>query len=216
MPPYILTVPEHIWPAHPGILSIIAVVYFAAHIVFFFLGTSMETSKNPVKKRLGKIYFLASQLMYPTLIIDMTIRLTGWLVTNVVFMIGVRFNMNKEELIAELQKIKGNPQIAIGINTAWGKECRAVSGITPLNNHDGHKVDSEPCILEINCDRKLFLSEEQKAAQHREYLHKKYGPLVDCSINDRFWAINGYWIDLWNREKIEQLENKIQRLQKDV
>ena len=107
--------------------------------------------------------------------------------------------MNKEELIAELQKIKGNPQIAIGINTAWGKECRAVSGI-----------------LEINCDRKLFLTEEEKAAKHREYLHKKYGPLVHCSINDRFWAINGYWIDLWNREKIEQLENKIQRLQKDV
>ena len=86
--PYILTVPERIWPAHPGILSIIAVVYFTAHIVFFFVGTSMETSKNPVKKRLGKIYFLVSQLMYPTLVIDMTIRLTGWLVTNVVFMIG--------------------------------------------------------------------------------------------------------------------------------
>ena len=86
--PYILTVPERIWPAHPGILSIIAVVYFAAHIVFFFLGTSMETSKNPVKKRLGKVYFLMSQFMYPTLIVDMIIRLTGWLVTNTVFMIG--------------------------------------------------------------------------------------------------------------------------------
>lgn len=86
--PYILTVPERIWPAHPGILSIIAVVYFAAHLVFFFLGTSLETSKNSVKKRLGKVYFLVSQIMYPTFIIDMTIRLAVWLVTNVVFMIG--------------------------------------------------------------------------------------------------------------------------------
>lgn len=124
--------------------------------------------------------------------------------------------MNKEELIAELQKIKGNPQIAIGINTAWGKECRVVSGITPLYNHDGHKVDSEACILEINCDRKLDLTDEQKAAMHREFLHKKYGPLTNCSIDERFWAVNGPWLDKWNLEKIEQLENKIQRLTKQL
>lgn len=86
--PYIFTVPERIWPEHPGILSIIAVVYFAAHIALFFLGTWFETSKNSVNKRLGKVYYLLSQLMYPTLIVDMTIRLTGWLVTNTVFMIG--------------------------------------------------------------------------------------------------------------------------------
>lgn len=124
--------------------------------------------------------------------------------------------MNKEELIAELQKIEGNPQIAIGINAAWGKECRVVSGITPLYNHDGHKVDSEPCILEINCDRKLFLTEEQKAAQHREYLRKKYGPLTNCSIDERFWAVNGPWFDKWNREKIEMLEGQIEKLKPQI
>lgn len=62
--------------------------------------------------------------------------------------------MTKNELIAELQKIDGNPQISIGINTSWGKLSYSVTDITPLFQHDNHKVDSSPCILEINCEDK--------------------------------------------------------------
>ena len=124
--------------------------------------------------------------------------------------------MNKEELIAELQKIKGNPVISIGINESWGKISYPVISVTPLYAHDGHKVDSEPCIFEITAEDKTQMSPEQLAEFKRNRLTDKYGLLAACSIDERFWAVNGPWLDKWNREKIEQLENKIQRLQKDV
>ena len=62
--------------------------------------------------------------------------------------------MTKNELIEELQKIEGNPLISIGINKSWGKMSLLVSGITPLYNHDGHKVESCPSIFELNCKNK--------------------------------------------------------------
>lgn len=121
--------------------------------------------------------------------------------------------MTKNELIAELQKIDGNPQISIGINTSWGKLSYSVTGITPLFQHDNHKVDSSPCILEINCEDKTKLGQDQLDMLNREYLIKKYGPLSICNINERFWAVNGYWLNKWNQEKIELLEQKINNLQ---
>lgn len=60
--------------------------------------------------------------------------------------------MRKEDLIAELQKINGNPVISIGINKPWGKISYPVINVTPLYAHDGHKVDSEPIIFEITAD----------------------------------------------------------------
>lgn len=62
--------------------------------------------------------------------------------------------MTKNELIEELQKIEGNPIISIGINKSWGKLSLSVSSITPLYNHDGHKVESSPSIFELNCENK--------------------------------------------------------------
>ena len=40
--------------------------------------------------------------------------------------------MTKNELIEELQKIKGNPQITIAIDRAWGKESYSAVRVTPL------------------------------------------------------------------------------------
>lgn len=120
--------------------------------------------------------------------------------------------MTKEELIAELQKIEGNPVIGIGLNKAWGKYSLGISGITPLYNHDGHKVEGVS-ILEINAEDGHPFTEEQKMVRKQISLSKKYGPLVNCSIDERFWAVNGPWLDKWNKEKIEMLENKIKQLE---
>ena len=120
--------------------------------------------------------------------------------------------MTKEELIAELQKIEGNPTIGIGLNKAWGKYCLGISGITPLYNHDGHKVE-DVSILEINADDAHPMTQEQLMVRKQISLSKKYGPLVNCSIDERFWAVNGPWLDKWNKEKIEMLENKIKQLE---
>jgi len=57
--------------------------------------------------------------------------------------------MTKNELIEELQKVEGNPQISIAIDRSWGKECYSAIRVIPLYKHDGHKVDVEPCIIEI-------------------------------------------------------------------
>ena len=38
---------------------------------------------------------------------------------------------------------------------------------------------------------------------------------INYTFDDRFWAVNGPWFDKWNREKIEQLEAKIARLEKE-
>lgn len=120
--------------------------------------------------------------------------------------------MTKNELIEELQKIEGNPIISIGINKSWGKLSLPVSGITPLYNHDGHKVESSPSIFELNCDDNNPMTEEQLAEFNRERLIRKYGPLSICSIEDRYWAVNGPWFDKWNKEKIERLEAEIVKL----
>ena len=122
--------------------------------------------------------------------------------------------MTKNELIEELQKIEGNPIISIGINKSWGKMSLPVSGITPLYNHDGHKVESSPSIFELNCDDNNPMTEEQLAEFNRERLIRKYGPLSICSIEDRYWAVNGPWFDKWNKEKIERLETEIIKLKK--
>ena len=120
--------------------------------------------------------------------------------------------MTKNELIEELQKIEGNPIVSIGINKSWGKMSLPVSGITPLYNHDGHKVESSPSIFELNCDDNNPMTEEQLAEFNRERLIRKYGPLSICSIEDRYWAVNGPWFDKWNKEKTERLETEIVKL----
>ena len=120
--------------------------------------------------------------------------------------------MTKDELIEALQKIEGNPQISVGIDKAWGKESHVVTHITALYRHDGHKVEQDTCILEVNCKDDRKLTEEQLEEMHRDYLIRRYGPLGICGIDERFWAVNGYWLDKWNREKIELLENKIKSL----
>ena len=120
--------------------------------------------------------------------------------------------MTKNELIEELQKIEGNPIISIGINKSWGKLSLPVSGITPLYNHDSHKVESSPSIFELNCDDNNPMTEEQLAEFNRERLIRKYGPLSICNIEDRYWAVNGPWFDKWNKEKIKRLEEEIVKL----
>lgn len=120
--------------------------------------------------------------------------------------------MTKNELIEELQKIEGNPIISIGINKSWGKLSLPISGITPLYNHDGHKVESSPSIFELNCDDNNPMAEEQLTEFNHERLIRKYGPLSICSIEDRYWAVNGSWFDKWNKEKIERLEAEIVKL----
>lgn len=122
--------------------------------------------------------------------------------------------MRKEDLIAELQKINGNPIISIGINESWGKISYPVTSVTPLYAHDGHKVDSEPNIFEITAEDKRRMSPEQLAEFKRNRLTDKYGLLAACSIDERFWAVNGPWLDKWNREKIEMLEQKIANLER--
>ena len=120
--------------------------------------------------------------------------------------------MTKNELIEELQKIEGNPIVSIGINKSWGKMSLPVSGITPLYNHDGHKVESNPSTFELNCDDNNPMTEEQLTEFNRKRLIRKYGPLSICSIEDRYWAVNGPWFDKWNKEKIEKLEAEIVKL----
>ena len=120
--------------------------------------------------------------------------------------------MTKNELIEELQKIEGNPIISIGINKSWGKLSLPVSSITPLYNHDSHKVESSPSIFELNCDDNNPMTEEQLTEFNRERLIRKYGPLSICSIEDRYWAVNGPWFNKWNKEKIEKLEAELVKL----
>ena len=85
--------------------------------------------------------------------------------------------MTKEELIAELQKIEGNPTIGIGLNKAWGKYCLAISGITPLYNHDGHKVEGVS-VLEINAEDAFFIFKYMKISVFNTDEYKDYRFLV--------------------------------------
>lgn len=119
--------------------------------------------------------------------------------------------MTKNELIEELQKIKGNPQISIAIDRTWGKESYSAIKVTPLYNHCGHKVDPEACIFEVNAEA----TPEQIEDSHKLFLIKKYGPLTLCSIDERYWAVNGPWFEKQYQEKIECLETKIARLEKE-
>ena len=123
--------------------------------------------------------------------------------------------MTKNELIAELQKIEGDPVIGIGIDKSWGKLSLPVTGVTPLYQHDGHKVN-DVNIFEINCEDNHPMTEEQLEEYKREFLIRKYGPLTVCSIEDSYWAVNGPWFDKWNKEKIERLEDKIKLLEKKL
>ena len=63
--------------------------------------------------------------------------------------------MTKNELIEALQKVEGNPQISIAIDRSWGKETYSAIGVTLLYNHDGHKVDPNACIFEVNAENKI-------------------------------------------------------------
>ena len=60
--------------------------------------------------------------------------------------------MTKSELIEELQKVEGNPQITIAIDRTWGKENYSAVRVTPLYKHYGHKVDPNAFIFEINAE----------------------------------------------------------------
>ena len=122
--------------------------------------------------------------------------------------------MTKNELMEALQKVEGNPIISIGINESWGKCSYAVTGVTPLYKHDGHKVDPNACIFEINAENKIDASAERIAEMHTLYMLKKYGPLCLCSIDERYWAVNGPWFEKWYQEKIERLEAEIVKLKK--
>ena len=66
--------------------------------------------------------------------------------------------MTKNELIEELQKVEGNPQISIAIDGTWGKESYSTIRVTPLYKHDSHKVDLNACIFEINAENKIDAS----------------------------------------------------------
>lgn len=123
--------------------------------------------------------------------------------------------MNKEELIVELQKINGNPIVCVGVQKSWGKQSHVVSGVTALYQHDGHKVENDAAILEIGCEDIHNLTEDQLAEMQRERIFKKYGPLANCSIDERFWAVNGPWLDKWNRETIERLQAENKRLKEE-
>ena len=123
--------------------------------------------------------------------------------------------MTKNELIEELQKVEGNPQISIAIDRTWGKESYSAVRVTSLYNHDGHKVDPNACIFEVNAENKIDASAERKAELHTLYMIKKYGPLSLCSIDERYWAVNGPWFEKWYQEKIEHLEAEIIKLKKE-
>ena len=123
--------------------------------------------------------------------------------------------MTKNELIEALQKVEGNPQISIAIDGVWGKESYSAIRVTPLYKHDGHKVDPNACIFEINAENKIDASAERIAELHTLYMLKKYGPLSLCSIDERYWAVNGPWFEKWNQEKIERLEAQIAKLKKE-
>lgn len=83
--------------------------------------------------------------------------------------------MRKEDLIAELQKINGNPVISIGINESWGKISYPVISVTPLYAHDGHKVDSEPSIFEITTEDKLERGNKNGNSENRQQVSNQEG-----------------------------------------
>lgn len=120
--------------------------------------------------------------------------------------------MKKSELIEQLNKIDGDPDICIGIDKSWGKESLNLTGVIPLYSHEGHKVN-DAVLVELNCQAIRPMTEEQLEEYKREFLIRKYGPLTVCSIEDRYWAVNGPWFDKWNKEKIEKLEAKIKKLE---
>lgn len=83
--------------------------------------------------------------------------------------------MRKEDLIAELQKIEGNPVISIGINTSWGKISYPVISVTPLYAHDGHKVNSEPSIFEITAEDKLEQGNKNGNSENQQQVSNQEG-----------------------------------------
>ena len=46
-------------------------------------------------------------------------------------------------------------------------------------------------------------------------LIEKYGPLSLCSIEERYWAINGKYIVQTKNEEIERLKNIIRKYNKE-
>lgn len=54
--------------------------------------------------------------------------------------------------------------------------------------------------------------EEEFSNEKKIELIEKYGPLILCSIDDRFWAVNGETLVKIKDEKIELLEYKIKKL----
>ena len=49
--------------------------------------------------------------------------------------------------------------------------------------------------------------EEEFSNEKKIELIEKYGPLILCSIEERFWAVNGKYIVQTKNEEIERLKN---------
>ena len=47
----------------------------------------MEIKRDPVKKRLAKIYLIISQIMLPTLIVERLLRVISWVIINTGYMV---------------------------------------------------------------------------------------------------------------------------------
>lgn len=54
--------------------------------------------------------------------------------------------------------------------------------------------------------------EEEFSNEKKIELIEKYGPLTLCSIEERYWAVNGETLVKIKDEKIELLEYKIKKL----
>ena len=95
-----------------------------------------------------------------------------------------------------------------------GKESYSAVRVTPLYKYYEYKVDPNAYIFEINAENEIDASTERIVELHILYMLKKYDSLSLCSIDERYWAVNGPWFEKWNQEKIESLEAEIAKLKK--
>lgn len=57
--------------------------------------------------------------------------------------------------------------------------------------------------------------EEDYSKEKMIELIEKYGPLTLCSIEERYWAVNGKYIVQVKNEEIERLKNIIKKYNKE-
>lgn len=57
--------------------------------------------------------------------------------------------------------------------------------------------------------------EEEYSKEKMIELIEKYGPLTLCSIEERYWAVNGKYIVQAKNEEIERLKNIIKKYNKE-